>query len=374
MPLTCFLLLVVAPMASGEGSLDTSSSSQDSKPWTVLHSCSYCSENAGEWISVATLDACEAKCSAAKSPYMVFKANAPNWPAWPTNCRCDASCNGQIPYPSCEGHVYHKDVSNIAATVSQPAKHDTAADSDAVLINDGSMTLSQDTVANKPSSDSDIGGKTKSKAHLPKNVPKVPVDSKEEEADAQAAMAYEQEMSSEDDQGDEQDDSSSIDGDVDKLQDHVNELQEELEHPDNLYEPEYSNDLVLLESQVSDIQDELLGELTKLKALSVTNQELGARIHDVAALQKVVKRIQHELARRRDGPRKTGFLANQVARAPTSDVNSPEEAEPRNTEVIMVLLQKLREHVTRFGNALRKDSLDHQRKAKHGSAHSRLAP
>jgi len=379
--LTCFLLSFVAPLASAEGFLGGSSSTQDSRPWAVLHSCSYCSENAGTWISVTTFEECEAKCSTAKSPYMVFKAKAASWPAWPTNCRCDAACNGQLPYPSCEGNVYHKDVSNIATTVSPPAKQSTAADSDTVLIDDGSMTLSKDSVTQKQRLDSDIhiDGKTvtwtaTSTARLPQNEPKVADDSKEEEADAQAAMAYEKEMSSEDDQDDEQDDSSSIDADVDKLQDHVNELQEQLTHPDNFYEPEYSNDLILLQSQVSDIQGELLGELTKLKALSVTNQVLGARIHDVAVLQKVVKRIQQELTRRRDGPRNIGFLANQMANAPTSDVHTPEQAQPRNTEVIMVLLQNLRKHVTSFGSALRKDSLDHRRKTKHGTVHSRIVP
>jgi len=379
--LTCFLLSFVAPLASGEAFLGGSSSTQDSRPWAVLHSCSYCSENAGTWISVTTFEECEAKCSTAKSPYMVFKAKAASWPAWPTNCRCDAACNGQLPYPSCEGNVYHKDVSNIATTVSPPAKQSTAADSDTVLIDDGSMTLSKDSVTQKQRLDSDIhiDGKTvtwtaSSTARLPQNEPKVADDSKEEKADAQAAMAYEKEMSSEDEQDDEQDDSSSIDADVDKLQDHVNELQEQLTHPDHLYDSEYSNDLTLLQSQVSDIQDELLGELTKLKALSETQvstqlpeQVLGARIHDVAILQKVVKRIQDELTRRRDGPRMAGFLAHQAANAPTSNVHTAEQAEPRNTEVIMVLLQKLRKHV------ISKDSLDHRSKAKHGTVHSRIA-
>jgi len=374
MLLTCSLLLRVARLASSEGFLGPSSPLQDSRLWAVLHSCSYCSENAGTWISVATLGECEAKCNTAESPYMVYKANAPNWPAWPTNCRCDASCNGQIAYPSCEGQVYHKDVSKVAKTVSQPTKHSAAADSNTVLIDDGSMTLSRDLVTQGQRLANDIHDKTRIEALLPENKPKVAVDS-QEETDNQEAIAYEQLISSGWDlQDDVQDDSSSIDADVDKLQDSVNELHEQLTHPDNLYEPEYSNDLVLLQCQVSDIQDELLGELTKLKALSLTNQVLGARIHDVAVLQKVVKRIQDELTRRRYDRSKTNFLAKEVTSGPPSDVHTPEQAKPRSTEIIMVLLQRLTKHVTRFGNALRKDSLDHRRKAKHGTVRNSINP
>lgn len=217
---------------------------------------------------------------------------------------------------------------------SQPAKSGIDTDVNAVLINDGSMTLSR--------GESDPGDAQRSS-----NPSKARLNS--------GGSTMDQAGNSRQDDESELKDDSSID--VARLQNDVDQLQDEFVHGEDenfsrdLGEPETDAsqgnvyDTALLQSKVDDIQDELLAELTLLKALSPTDQMLAIRIRDVAGLQKVVQEIQDQLTHRHhedgEGVAVPRHAANDLTRA----ASTSEQVDP---EVIMVLLQKLKKHTSIF--------------------------
>lgn len=220
---------------------------------------------------------------------------------------------------------------------SQSAKYDIATDLNAVLINDGSMKLSRGESDPPASSMLDTSGTSGSDtdlddAHSTRKLSKAKLNGGGSTIGRAGNSRQEHE-------GDVQDDSSI---DVDRLQNDVEQLQDELAHgvdenfSRDLGEPETDTspgnvyDTTLLQGKVDDIQDELLAQLMLLKALSPTDQTLAIRIQDVANLQRVVKEIQGELTHRHH--------------ASTSEQAST-NIDP---EVIMVLLQKLKKHTSIF--------------------------